>query len=413
MTATSPPLTRRLLTAARELRHLPRVLRLVWRAAGWVTPLWLALLIIAGLLPAVSVLLIRIAVDGLVAIVGDPATAADPWTRLQPVLPALIGVAAVLLTIEVSSAVARWLRTVQAERVTDHVAAAIHTQAARLDLAVYDDPSYFDRLHRARLYAHDRPTQVLEQLGTALQSLLTLFAMVVVLVPFGWWLPALLIVGTAPTLLLVIGHQIRAYHFRHRTTTRERRIGYYDWLLTAAEPAAELRLFALKDRLRARWRQLRDGLRRERLTLAAAEARAEVLAGLLALGALGGGMLWMVRELVRGAVSLGDVALFYQALDHSQRALRALLTTLAEIYGSVLDLGDFFAYLELEPSIDDPATPVALEPEAPRQAIRFHDVGFTYPGSREPVLQRLDLDLPAARTPAWVGPNGRGKSTII
>jgi ATP-binding cassette subfamily B protein len=48
-----------------------------------------------------------------------------------------------------------------------------------------------------------------------------------------------------------------------------------------------------------------------------------------------------------------------------------------------------------------------------REAIRFEDVRFTYPGSATPVFERLDLELAAGRSTAIVGVNGAGKSTIV
>ncbi|AHK79783.1 ABC transporter ATP-binding protein [Ectothiorhodospira haloalkaliphila] len=49
----------------------------------------------------------------------------------------------------------------------------------------------------------------------------------------------------------------------------------------------------------------------------------------------------------------------------------------------------------------------------PSETIRVEDVCFTYPGSGEPSLQGLSLDIPARTTVGIVGSSGAGKSTLV
>jgi ATP-binding cassette subfamily B protein len=61
--------------------------------------------------------------------------------------------------------------------------------------------------------------------------------------------------------------------------------------------------------------------------------------------------------------------------------------------------------IQLEPRLDPRGHP--------RTEIRFESVDFHYPGSELPVLDKLDLVLPAGRCTAIVGLNGAGKTTIV
>jgi ABC-type multidrug transport system fused ATPase/permease subunit len=45
--------------------------------------------------------------------------------------------------------------------------------------------------------------------------------------------------------------------------------------------------------------------------------------------------------------------------------------------------------------------------------LRLHSVSFSYPGSSESVLRKLDLDIPLGSSLGIVGPSGAGKSTLI
>jgi ATP-binding cassette subfamily B protein len=49
----------------------------------------------------------------------------------------------------------------------------------------------------------------------------------------------------------------------------------------------------------------------------------------------------------------------------------------------------------------------------PRSSLVFHQLRFAYPGTSEPVLDGLDLEIPAGRSTAIVGVNGAGKTTLV
>jgi ATP-binding cassette subfamily B protein len=206
-----------------------------------------------------------------------------------------------------------WLQTAQSDLVRDHVSGLIQEQSARVDLAFYESPKFYDHLHRARTEAGYRPIALVESLGNLLQSGITLSAMLAVLIPFGPWLPAALLVSTLPALYVVMRYAVLQHHWRQRTTADERWAWYYDWLLTAGETAPEVRLFGLGDHFQAAFQAMPRKLRRERLELAKSQSRAELGAGLGALLVTGASVGWMGWKAVRGLVSIGDLALFYQA----------------------------------------------------------------------------------------------------
>src|SRR5262249_2889541 len=237
--------------ALAQLPNVPRALQLVWRAAKPWTIAWIGLLVVQGLLPAATVYLTKFVVDSVLFAIKAGAS----WPNVRKVLILVAVFAGVMLLVEIARSTINWIRTVQAELLQDHINQLIHEKSASADLAFYEFPDFYDHLHRARLEANYRPVALLENLGSILQNSITLVAMGAVLIPLGHWVSLALIVSSLPALYVVLRYAMVQYQWRQRTTADERRSWYYDWVLTAAEAAAELRLFRLAQHFQSSYRK--------------------------------------------------------------------------------------------------------------------------------------------------------------
>lgn len=389
-----------------SLPYLPRALGLVWRAARTWTLAWLVLLTLQGILPVAIVYLTRDLVNQVVVFVDAPTP-----ESLQPTLLIVLAFGVVLLLGQVLGGLTSWVRAAQSQLVADYILDLIHAQAAALDLHFFDSAAFYDSLFRARSDALGKPVALLENLGALWQNSITLVAMAGVLIPFGIWVPAALVVSTLPALGVAFYFTRRQHAWRLKSTVEQRRSQYYDWLLTVRDAAEELRLFGLGEHARQSYQFLRKKLRNEQLQLLRSQSVADLLAGTFGLVVMAGVMGWMITRALTGQFNLGDLTLLYQAFTQGQNLMRTLLGNTNQLYSNLLFLENLFEFLALQPKVQQPTTPTPM-PHVLVGGIQFENVSFQYPDSTRRALDEFNLVIPAGQVAAIVGANGAGKSTL-
>lgn len=368
----------------------------------------MALLIVQGVLPAVSVYLIGSLVDSLVVAIGVGGS----WASVQPTFVLAILVGLTMLFSQVLQSVANWINTAQSEFIRDYLSGIIQDKSISIDMAFYESPEYYDRLSRAQSEAGVRPLALLNSIGGLFQNTVTLLAMGAILLPYGLWLPAVLLIATLPTFYVVTRFNHRYHEWWTQATADRRRTQYFDVILTNNLTAAEVRLFQLGPHFQTVFQMLRRRLRAERLQLTRGQTFATLGAGLLTVLITGLVMVWMVWRALQGLITLGELTIFYQAFNRGQGVLRSLLNNVSDIYTNTLFLSNLFEFLTMEPTVSSPPQPLPA-PKNLSRGIQFEHITFCYPGSKRPALQDFSLTIPSRQVVAIVGANGAGKTTLL
>jgi ABC-type multidrug transport system fused ATPase/permease subunit len=247
-------------------------------------------------------------------------------------------------------------------------------------------------------------------IAAGLVELIGGIASALVLVAYAWWAAALLAGAWLATHWLLRESAV----WRDRNTEEVRgaqREADYTYRLAVDPPAAkELRLFGLAGWVLERFIARRTRLHELQYRATRLRERSVLWSLLLVLGA-NALVFWSLGSAAAsGGISLGAVVVYVQAaVGASLIAFGGLNWALDGAAAPVA------AALRLTPAMRRAgALAAGSRPAAgmPAHAIQLRDVSFTYEGASAPVLQGLDLTIPAGSSLAIVGLNGAGKTTL-
>jgi ATP-binding cassette, subfamily B, bacterial len=381
---------------------------MIWSAVPRLTALGIFLLIMQGLLPGATVYLTKLTIDSFV----QAHNSTDSFAYFNQTFQLFILTGICLLLVEGLGYLSDWTRGAQSEYFSDYLKNLMHTKSSAVDLEFYESPEYHDLMEQARGESQSKPLALLESLGSVVQNTITLVSFAALLFGYGWTIPLLLIAGTLPGLFVSLKFD-RLYHYWWKQTANDRRwLMYFDSMLSHGSAAAEMRIFGLSRRFRARFQDLRQRLRTEKFAHLRNQFGAKVMANSLALATAAVAVGWIALKVFYKTATLGDLAVFFQVFNRGQSVLRALLSSIGQTINHSLYLESLFAYLDLETKIASPTAPVEF-PAIIKHGVRFRDVTFRYPDEAQPAVSDFNLFIPAGKIVAIVGVNGAGKSTLI
>lgn len=389
------------------VRFIP-ALRLVWQSSPYWTIFRTILVSIQGILPLLSIYLTKLIIDR----VTTQLDTANPIGVFQEILPLLLFAGAVTIIVTLCTSLTELVNTAHSQRVTDYMQGIVHAKSIAADLEYYENAKYHDALQRAQQEAPYRPPQILNRLAGVAQNGISLVAMVGLLLSLHWGIIGVLVVAAIPAVLVRMQYSRIMYGWQRRRTELERKSAYLGWMLTGEQFAKEIRLFGLGSLFSSEYLQIRNKLYQERVAIASKRSLAYFLAqataGILVFGLFA----YIIYQTIQGVLLLGDLVLYYQALQRGQNNLRGLLTSVSGLYEDNLFLGNLYEFLDLKPKIVQLAEPKPF-PQPIKQGICFDRVNFQYSDSSRQALKDISFEIKAGETVALVGENGSGKTTLI
>ena len=388
-------------------RLLP-ALRLVWQSSPRWTIARVSILIIQGILPVVAIYLGKLIIDTVAA----GLTTADKEAVVNNVIIFVVLAAAVTLLINLANSLGQLVTSAHSQRVTDYMQGIIQAKSIAADLEYYENPEYHNVLKRAQQEAPYRPPQILNRLAEVGQNAITLLGMIALLVSLHWGIPSILFIASLPAMLVRIKYSGIIYRWQRKKTPMERQAFYLGYMLTIDEFAKEIRLFNLGTHFSEAYRRIRQQIYKESVAILTRRSLAsfavEAIAAILIFVIYS----YIIYQTINGVLRLGDLVLYYQALQRGQGNIKGLLNSLSGLYEDNLFLANLYEFLDIKPKLIDPPNPEPI-PHPMKTGIEFKNVGFQYSTTTRKALKNINLTIKPGEVVALVGENGSGKTTLI
>lgn len=381
------------------MKNLWKALTMVRRSAPgafWRRALYVLL---QSLLPLVTLYILKRLVD---AVGGVGESAFLPW------LAAMCGVYCLNRIVGVLDGVNS---DVLGQRLTDHVNELIQQQAARLDMAYYDNPDYHDTLHRAQLEAGTRPMQVYDNIMAVGGSLISIAGITVILVSVTWWVIPVMFLAVLPSFAVRLHKAHSIYAFRRANTPLFRLTHYLSGVLTRREFAKELRAYRATLFFRGRYTEARASLTKRIINISRRLGAIGIVCAFIEAAAMLVVVWLLAHKAVVGAISIGSFVMLFESYRRGQGYLTTLVAAIANLYDSRLFISNLFEYLNLQPQIIDPEQPEPVPTQI--DSIEFRDITFRYPGMERDVLVHYNMTACRGEVTMLQGHNGAGKSTLV
>ena len=385
------------------LRYVPALFRLIWRTHRGYATAMLVLRVVRSLVPVATFWVGKLIIDSVIAARAGSASLTHVW----PYIALELGL---VLTGEILARASSLIESLLGDLFSNAMSVRLMEHAAKLDLAQFEDPEFYDHLERARRQTVGR-IALLSLLLSMSQDALTLLTLAGALIAYSPWLLLLLAIAVIPSFLGETHFASLGYSLLFRWTPERRQLDYLRYVGASDKTAKEVQMFGLAPWITERYATLSQRFYEENRDLS---IRRGVVSALLSiLGTIGYYSAYVIILLhaVHGEITIGMLTFLAASFARGRDVIQSILLSASNVYEQALYLRDLFVFLDMRPTIESPPNARRV-PKKIESGFVFANVGFRYPGSERWAVRDVDMVLEPGERVALVGENGAGKTTI-
>ena len=293
-------------------------------------------------------------------------------------------------------------------QITDRLEKEIVRKYRKLDYSCYEDPQTYDSISRISQNPGEKIRMIFWKLCEMVRIIILLIGYLLIFQQASPLLVGIFLLFFPPMLYENYKAGCLWYDLYSRQTADERKIAYYERLLTGKTSLAELKIYQATDYIEKLWKKQSSKLRKEKEeTLIRVEKTLLRKSTFCALWYLcsGGVLLYGV---ITGRISVSMFLVLFQTILNIVDTVNGLLETFGNFSREIQEMSYLHSFFALK---NIPERKGCIDRTVRR--IRFEHVCFSYPNAGTETLHDISFELDLSKSTAIVGENGSGKTTII
>ncbi len=385
------------------LRYIPPLARLIWQTHAGYTLSMMLLRLVRAFVPIATFWVGKLILDTVIAVRDGHAALPQLWK--------LVGLeVAIVLVAEVLARASSLIESLLGDLFSNEMSVKLMEHAAKLDLAQFEDPTFYDHLERARRQTVGR-IALLTQVVSMIQDGVTLLTLGGALIAYNPWMVLLLLGAVLPSFLGETHYAALGYSLLFRWTPERRQLDYLRLVGASDKTAKEVQMFGLAPWITDRYKVLAWKFYDENKKLSIKRSAVSALLSLFGTVGYYVAYVLIILRAVKGEITPGTLIFLSASFARGRDTIQNILLGASSVYEQALYLRDLFLFFEMEPTIYSVPGARAI-PDRIVTGFVFEDVGFRYPDSERWAIRNVNFKLDPGERVALVGENGAGKTTI-
>lgn len=387
-------------------RNAKRVLRLVWEVDRRIFVLFIFFSLLAAGFPILLSYFYKLVLDKLITVskVGGVVTAS------------LLSLFSFRYFLSLADSLWRFYRyqylgKIFRFKMENYLTFNFSKKMSELDIPHFENSETQNLIKKATEGYTWRISEFTEDLFFALISVAIFVGSFLVLLPFGWWIPLVMIGATVPRFTLRNKYSKVAWSIFNQNIPEAKDLWYLSGTLESPESLKEIKISQSGPALLKKVVKLQEYILKSTLKPLRKYLLSSYFPTILETVILFFLSYLKLGPTASGFITIGSFTFFVQMLDRISSNSQDLINEVGRLYEQNLYVSYYFDILDL-PRIIKEKVPGHQFAEIAPPKIQFLNVNFNYPDGPK-VLKNISFELKPGEHLAIVGPNGAGKTTLI